>query len=303
MKKIISIFLIFTLLITLGISCFADDVIVVDPDSTPSPTPAEETLEPSASPEATATPTPTTDVLFPVVTKPPYDENVYTGDRIVFVARADNATSITWYLISPDGTSTILASSIPSLFPGVNVTGSDSEKLVISPATTKLSGYKAFARFGNENGFSDSASASITVTINPNPSPSPTASAVPTPSPVPSAVAEPSATPAIAETPVPTSAPQVTPMPTTTPSTNTTSRSFLGFGTILLLILCVLVIVGSAIMLSMYVKGTIDLSWLENIFSKEEKKKGSKPSKPQDTEVEENIDIPQSFYDPDDFKK
>lgn len=322
MKKFITLLLIFTLLLSLGSLCFADEPIVIipsegsgsetvidpateEPSSAPEPT--EEpvpTQEPSPSPTETPAPTAAPKTT-PVITKDPTGENVYIGDRAVFIARADNAKTITWYLVSPDGATTILASSVPQLFKGINVSGTDGEKLVLENVNTKLSGYKAYARFGNDEGFTDSAAAVVTVSAATAPSATPavTPSPKPTTKPVPTSTPVPAATPAVTATPVPVATPSVTPRPSSNTDNSSSSSGFrIGFGTIFLLILSLAVIAGAAIVLSMYVRGTIDLSWLESIFMRKASKKENGRNSATEKD-EENVDVPDSFYDPDDYKK
>ena len=323
MKKVLSVFFVFTILISFGLLSYADDddvqsstgesIIIIQDD--PSEQSQEESVssEPTATPEPTAEPTPTpTPDLYPVITKDPTNESVSTEGRAVFIARADNATSITWYFISPDGSTTILASSIPTLFPGITVSGTDTEKLVLTNVNTKISGYSAYARFGNSNGFTDSATATVTV----SPLISPTVSPAATASPVPSAV--PSSTPKTEVSPTPT-AQIIESTPTPSPSVyvesaeNSSSSSrrsgSISFGAVLLLILSLAVIIGASVVLSLYIRGSIDLTWLEDLFTRHSSKESVEKDVPEsDFDSSDDYDvmidgIPDKFYDPNDYKK
>lgn len=97
----------------------------------------------------------------PEVTKNPSGETVAEGDSCTFVARAEDAESIMWFLTN--GHDTIKASKGPSRFSGLKVSGTDEEKLRLSNIPTSLDGWEAFATFTNEFGSSDSKSADINV--------------------------------------------------------------------------------------------------------------------------------------------
>lgn len=212
-------------------------------------------------------PTPTPEVTgVPQITKHPTAENVTTGDRAVFIARADGADTITWYIKAPDGT-VYPASSFATYFPGVTVSGDGTEKLILSNVNTKLTGLSAYAAFTNPFGSVNSDAAMINVTAA-TPSPAPTVA--PTPTPMPVATPQP--------TPAPTPRTEVTPTPTDIPVQETAAdkdksqdrdddvirHSHSGAGAIIATVLVGLLTIAIAVILVMYVKGKIDLSWLED---------------------------------------
>lgn len=137
----------------------------------------------------------------PVVTKSPTGETVEEGGKCAFVARADNADTVTWYLT--DGSTNVTAKSAPKKFEGLSVSGYDAEKLVLSNIPSSLSGWKAYAEFENETGKSQSNQATITVNAAAIPStPTPAASVTPAITDTPALTPEPAAeTPAPEENP------------------------------------------------------------------------------------------------------
>ena len=146
-------------------------------------------------PVRTPTPeyTPYVSTTAPIITKNPSGESIEAGDSVVFVAYASDAMNVEWFLT--DGTTTILASEVGSHFPGVTATGTNSERLVLSNVSDKMDGWSAMARFDNAIGASWTQQAKISVTPDPNAVPSPTPTPLPTatpsvtPTPVPANVA------------------------------------------------------------------------------------------------------------------
>ena len=146
----------------------------------------------------------------PSITKHPTDENIKTGDKAVFIARADNCDSITWYVVTPEG-ETIPASSLASKYAGISVFGDNTEQLVITDVTQKITGLKAYAVFKGAGGTATSNSARVSVSVQATPAPAPTPTRAPTPAPTLRPTPAPTPVPTIAPTPVPT--PAVTPVP------------------------------------------------------------------------------------------
>lgn len=223
-----------------------------------------------------AEPTPTPEITgVPQITKHPTAENVTTGDRAVFIARADGADTITWYIKAPDGT-VYPASSFANYFPGVTVSGDGTEKLIISNVNTKLTGLSAYAAFTNAFGSVNSEEAMINVTAA-TPSPAPTAAPTPTPA------ATPQVTPA--PTPAPTPRTEVTPTPTDIPvqdssaakdkdkDTDAVRHSHSSAGAIIATVLVGMLTIAIAVILVLYVKGKIDLTWLEDWINRKNDKK------------------------------
>lgn len=104
---------------------------------------------PLAIPAAAEYPEPTIETMPPMprVTKDPTDERVREDGYCEFVARADYAKDIIWHLISPDGTRDILAKNAPHEFPGVWISGLNSECLGIDHIQLGLDKWHVRAEF------------------------------------------------------------------------------------------------------------------------------------------------------------
>lgn len=81
----------------------------------------------------------------------------------MFIARADNAKSFVWRLVSKDTTNTVPATDGPSYFSGLNVSGTDTDTLVLSNIPQSLDGWCVECKFVNDNGTSFTNGAVITV--------------------------------------------------------------------------------------------------------------------------------------------
>ena len=123
--------------------------------------PAVATPEPTYVPVATPEPQPVG--YAPKITKHPTGETVEVGGTAKFIARADNATSFTWRLVSADTTCTYKASEGSYYFPGLEVSGINSDTLILSNIPASLSGWCVECRFDNAYGASYSNGARVTV--------------------------------------------------------------------------------------------------------------------------------------------
>ena len=99
----------------------------------------------------------------PHITKHPTGETVEPGGSAQFVARADDATKITWRLVSKDTTVTYTAADAPDYFPGLSVDGLGTERLTLENIPSALNEWCVEAKFENANGASYSNGARITV--------------------------------------------------------------------------------------------------------------------------------------------
>lgn len=88
----------------------------------------------------------------PKVTKDPTGETVAEGESAIFIAKADNAKTITWYLVSANDKTQIEVKNAPNQFTGLTVTGHNAEKLVLSNVPMELNGWKVQAKFTGEGG-------------------------------------------------------------------------------------------------------------------------------------------------------
>lgn len=135
---------------------------------------------PANTPVPVATEKPKPSGTAPKITKHPTGETVEPGDSAKFISRADNATKHTWRLVSADTTCTYKASEADYYFPGLKLSGIDTDTLVLSNIPESLSGWCVECKFENEYGASYSNGARITVkSSKPESTPKPTATAKP----------------------------------------------------------------------------------------------------------------------------
>lgn len=119
-------------------------------EPTPEPSP-EPTLEPTPIPTSVPTPK-VTPVPVPVITKNPTTETAVSGNTIYFIAKADNASTMTWFIASPDGREGVNAEDISSIFPNASCTGQGSEMLGIVNVDSAMDGWKVVCKFSGPGG-------------------------------------------------------------------------------------------------------------------------------------------------------
>lgn len=185
--------------------------VTPEPTATPViPVTPQPTAEPTVTPEPTATPIPTAPPPTPSptpapsnppsVTKSPTDERLTEGGTCLFVARADDASSLAWHFVSPDGKTDVAYDAIGSYFPSLSISGSRETTLRLSNVPAGMNGWRVYCRFSNSFGSVSSGQAIISVSAAPTPKPTATpAPATPTPTPTPI----PTPTPTPAPAPVP----------------------------------------------------------------------------------------------------
>ena len=100
----------------------------------------------------------------PVITKNPTGETVEAGGTAQFVARADNAESFVWRIVSADTTNTIPARDAAYYFTGLEVSGTDTERLTLSNIPKSMNGWAVECKFTNAAGSSFTTGAIIRVT-------------------------------------------------------------------------------------------------------------------------------------------
>ncbi len=113
----------------------------------------------------------------PKITKHPTGETVEVGGTAKFVARAENHSKFTWRIVSKDTTCTYKATEAEYYFPGLEVSGTDTETLVLSNIPASMDTWSVECMFTNDYGNSFSNGAIITVKSN---APAPTAAPKPT---------------------------------------------------------------------------------------------------------------------------
>ncbi len=102
----------------------------------------------SVAPAATAAPYVTASPanLAPVVTKHPTSEYLAAGGKTWFIAHAQNADSITWEFMSPDGTAYTLQQAM-SLHPGLSLEVLPEDTIAVSGVPASANGWGMRARF------------------------------------------------------------------------------------------------------------------------------------------------------------
>lgn len=170
----------------------------VSQDTTPAETAAPpEATAPGATPTPTPTPAPATPTpaptpgSAPTVTKSPTDERINEGGTCLFVARANNATSLVWHFVSPDGKTDVPYDSIYATFPQLSVSGGTESTLRLSNVPYSMNGWRVYCRFGNSYGNVSSGQAAVYVNApvaTPTPTPAPTPASTPAPAPEPAPI-------------------------------------------------------------------------------------------------------------------
>ena len=100
----------------------------------------------------------------PAVTKSPTGETVSEGGRAIFIARADDAESYVWRIVSSDGTQIYDYTAARTAFPTLGVSGGDTETLTLTNIPYDMNGWKVACLFKNESGETLSDEATVTVT-------------------------------------------------------------------------------------------------------------------------------------------
>ena len=133
---------------------------VTEPPVTEPPTPTT----PPTNPPTPTTPPATQYTGIPIVHKHPTGENVKEGGYAEFVARAYYSTDIIWHLKNPGGSIDILAKDAPVQFPGLVVTGLNSERLGLNNIPRTLNEWRIQAEFVGQDGnvWSDAAVINVT---------------------------------------------------------------------------------------------------------------------------------------------
>ena len=101
---------------------------------------------------------------YPRITRQPTDQTVAPGGTLKFETKASNMTGITWRLVSPVDGSWLLVRDINTVFPGVGVSGKNSETLTLTNIPAEMNGWKVFCRFSNSTGSMDTEKVTVTVT-------------------------------------------------------------------------------------------------------------------------------------------
>ena len=98
----------------------------------------------------------------PEITKNPTSETIEVGGRTWFIAHADNAESLTWLMLSPEGEYYTLEDAM-SLHPGLELEALEGDTLALRNVPLSLSGWGAVARFDGGGSSVDSSPAYVYV--------------------------------------------------------------------------------------------------------------------------------------------
>lgn len=158
----------------------------------------------ASKPAATAKPAQTA----PKITKHPTGETVEVGGAAKFIARAENASKFTWRIVSKDTTCTYKATEAEYYFPGLKVSGTDTDTLILSNIPASMSTWSVECMFQNDYGNSFTNGAIITVQGA-----------------APAATAKPAATPAPTQAPAANSGNSGTADPADTPADPNTKKA------------------------------------------------------------------------------
>ena len=102
--------------------------------------------------------------ICPEITKNPTGEEMMEGESAMFIARANYAESIEWFLLDPTMTNFNALGYIASLYPGFSFNGRYGEVLEIYNVPLELNGWYAVCVFTNGNQSIESTPAKIRVT-------------------------------------------------------------------------------------------------------------------------------------------
>ena len=100
----------------------------------------------------------------PTITKEPGGENRSELGTALFVARADNASEITWYLVAPRG-ATYDVNEVGDLFPGMAAAGQGTETLALYALASGINGWQVECRFKDTSG-AETVSQRATITVD-----------------------------------------------------------------------------------------------------------------------------------------
>ena len=124
--------------------------------------PASKPVQSPAAPAVTETVPPATAPAAIVITKHPSSETVSAGARTWFIAKAENATQITWEFFSPDGTMYSLQQAM-SAHPGLILEVLPEDTLGLRQIPASFNGWSARARYDGPGGTATTERAKITV--------------------------------------------------------------------------------------------------------------------------------------------
>jgi len=153
-RLLVALCFVFSLSVSMfAVQAFADKAVIIEGNE------EDEELE-SGSDESTAptvTPAPGTTTIIGnagslTITKHPTSETVAAGNNAVFIARADNYSKFEWRIVSSDGKNTVLAKNAEGYFSGLDVSGTNTERLVLSNIPSAMNGWYVECKFYDDDG-------------------------------------------------------------------------------------------------------------------------------------------------------
>ena len=132
--------------------------------ATAAPQPVQPIVTPAPQPTYQPTPQPTAQpAAAPVViTKNPSSEALSIGGKTWFIAHANNAHTLTWSILSPDGRTYSLAEAM-QLHPGLKLEALEGDTIAVSNVPASLNGWGIQARFDGAGGYQTTSPAYIYV--------------------------------------------------------------------------------------------------------------------------------------------
>ena len=126
------------------------------PVSTPTPT-----LEPTPPPTPVPTPTPVPGPAV-IITKNPTSESLSVGGKTWFIAHAENAVSLTWELVDPDGNVHSVSDAM-AINPGLSLEVLEGDTIAVSNVPISINGWGVQARFDGQGNSATTSPAIIYV--------------------------------------------------------------------------------------------------------------------------------------------
>ena len=103
------------------------------------------------------------------VYKDPFGERVEENGKACFIAKAANATDVTWYVQSADGATAYKLDEASDTFSGLEVTYNSSKtEVYLRNVPSSMDGWKLLAKFDGQNGPVCSRAAELKVVSNVN---------------------------------------------------------------------------------------------------------------------------------------
>jgi hypothetical protein len=141
------------------------ETIVQISEPTPAPTPVP-TPEPTPASTPQPTPTPFTPTPVPgpavLITKNPSSESLTIGGRTWFIAHAENAYSLTWELVDPNGNIHSVSDAMAQ-HPGLLLEVLEGDTIAVSNVPLSLNGWGVQARFDGQGNSATTSPAYIYV--------------------------------------------------------------------------------------------------------------------------------------------